>query len=170
MARPGAIAFPVILALGAVTGFVMYTSFNAVFPQENKFDTPYYKPLPPNTGNTSGNASAGCSAPPIDESKYTNKVEIKILQGASVQGSPSYDPDSAKASSDALVTWINNDNTLHTATNGKDQSDPDSGKLFDSKYLQPGAKYSTPASVIGKGDHEYYCQIHPYMKGTITVQ
>jgi plastocyanin len=169
MPRPGAIAFPVIIALGAVTGFMTYNLFNAAMPQQNKITSPYYQPLAANTGN---NSSSGSSAPAaaIDESKYTNKVEIKILQGASVQGSPAYGPDPATAGSDALVTWVNADTTLHTATSGKDQSDPDSAKLFDSKYLQPNAKYSVPASTIGKGQHPYYCQVHPYMKGTITIQ
>jgi plastocyanin len=168
MARPGQIAFPVIIALGAVTGFMTYNFFNAAMPQQNKISSPYYQPLAANTGSNSSSNSSAAQA--IDESKYTNKVEIKILQGASVQGNPSYGPDPATAGSDALVTWVNSDNTLHTATSGKDQSDPDSGKLFDSKYLQPNAKYSVPASKIGKGQHSYYCQVHPYMKGAITIQ
>ena len=169
MHRPGAIAFPVIIALGAVTGFMTYNFFTAAMPQQNKISSPYYQPLPANTGtNSSSNSSSAAQA--VDESKFTNKVEIKVLQGASVQGSPSYGPDPATAGSDALVTWVNTDNTLHTATSGKDQSDPDSGKLFDSKFLQPNAKYSVPAAKIGKGQHPYYCQVHPYMKGTITIQ
>lgn len=169
MAKVGGIAFPVILALGAVTGYMTYHYFSVYMPTQNRIDSPYYKPLPPNEGQSSSNSSAS-SQPAVDESKYAKKIEIKILQGASIQGNPSYDPNKATASSDALVTWTNADTTLHTATSGKDQSDPDSGKLFDSKYLQPNAKYSVPASTIGKGDHQYYCQIHPYMKGTITVQ
>jgi plastocyanin len=166
MVRPGAIAFPVILALGAITGYLTYTYFAAAMPTEGRIDSPYYKPLSASEGNQSGNASA----PPVDESKYTNKVAIKILKGAATQGSPDYDPDAAKASSDALVTWTNDDTTIHTATSGTDSSDPESGKLFDSKYLQPEGKYSVPASQIGKGDHKYYCQIHPYMTGTITIE
>jgi len=166
MVRPGAIAFPVILALGAVTGYLTYNYFAAAMPTEGRVDSPYYKPLPANTGNE----SSGSAPPPVDESKYTNKVAIKILEGASVQGSPAYDPDGAKVSSDALVTWTNMDSTIHTATSGTGSSDPESGKLFDSKYLQPNAKYSVPASTIGKGEHKYYCEVHPYMTGTITIE
>lgn len=168
MVRPGTIAFPVILALGVVTGYLTYTYFAAAMPTESRLDSPYYKPLTPSSAGNQSNSSGG--PPAVDESKYTNKVMIKILPGASVQGSQSYDPDAAKASSDALVTWENTDTTLHTATSGTGPSDPDSGKLFDSKYLKPNDKYSIPASAIGKGEHKYYCQIHPYMMGTITIE
>src|ERR671939_221261 len=135
MARAGSIAFPVIIVLGAITGFITYYYFNAYMPTQTRIDSPYFKPLPPNQGNANSSSSGGgaSASQAIDESKYTNKVAIKILQGASVQGNPSYDPDKSTASSDALVTWTNTDTTLHTATSGKDQSDPDSGKLFDSK-------------------------------------
>ena len=171
MVKNGRIAFPVILALAAVTGYITYHYMLQVYlPSENKIDSIFYRPLPP-AQQATGNNNSGTSAPAaIDESKYTNKVEIKILQGASIQGNPNYDPNKATAASDALITWINQDNTLHTATSGKGSSDSDSGKLFDSKFLQPNAKYSVPASKLGKGDHTYYCQVHPFMTGTITVQ
>jgi len=135
-------------------------------PTESRIDSPYYKPWTPSAEN---NSSSG-GQPQVDESKYTNKVMIKILQGASVQGSADYDPDGAKASSDALVTWVNDDATLHSATSGAGPNDPDSGKLFDSKFLQPNDKYSVPASTIGKGEHKYYCAVHPYMTSTITIE
>ncbi len=168
MVKNGRIAFPVILALGAVTGAVTYHYMMQVYmPTQNKIDSPFYTPLPKVQPTASSTANA---SPAIDESKYTNKVQIKILQGASIQGNPNFDPNKATATSDALITWINTDTTIHTATSGKGSSDPDSGKLFDSKYLQPNAKYSVPASTLGKGDHPYYCQVHPFMTGTVTVQ
>ena len=48
-------------------------------------------------------ANKAAASPAIDESKFTNKVAITILKGASTQGNPSYDPDTSKASTDALV-------------------------------------------------------------------
>jgi plastocyanin len=167
--KAGSIAIPVLLALGAITGGLTYYYFNAYMPSVNKHDTPYYEPLSASATNASSSSSSGAQATAIDESKFTKKVEIKILQGASIQGNQNYDPATSTASDDALVTWTNADNTLHTVTSGTSASDASSGKLFDSKYLQPNAKYSVPASKIGKGDHDYYCQVHPYMKGKITV-
>src|SRR5215204_5819203 len=50
MGSPGKIAFPVILALGAITGYITYTSFTAAIPEEERIDSPYYQPLSPASG------------------------------------------------------------------------------------------------------------------------
>ncbi len=165
MGKPGTIAFPVLLALGAITGYLTYTYFTAAIPQEGLVNSPYRKELTASATNETGTGGGE-----VDESKFSKVVEIKILQGAVTQGSPDFEPDAATVSSDALITWINKDATLHTATSGKDPSDPDKGKLFDTSYLQPNGKYSIPAADVGKGEHAYFCQLHPYMTGTVTVQ
>ena len=41
MRQPGKIAFPVILVLGAITGYITYTFFTAATPQEDRIDSPY---------------------------------------------------------------------------------------------------------------------------------
>src|SRR5215212_7994494 len=56
MGSPGKIAFPVILVLGAITGYITYTSFTAAIPEEGRIDSPYYQPLSPAPGgNQTGN-------------------------------------------------------------------------------------------------------------------
>src|SRR5215210_2246586 len=50
MGSPGKIAFPVILVLGAITGYITYTYFTAAIPEENRIDSPYYQPLSPASG------------------------------------------------------------------------------------------------------------------------
>jgi plastocyanin len=56
MRQPGKIAFPVILVLGAITGYITYTFFTAATPQEDRIDSPYYQPLSPASGgNEPGN-------------------------------------------------------------------------------------------------------------------
>ena len=165
MGKPGIIAFPVLLALGAITGYLTYTYFTAAIPQEGLVISPYRKEL-----TASGTNKTDTGSKQVDESKFSKVVEIKILKGALTQGNPDFDPDPATASSGDLITWINEDTTLHTATSGKDLSDPDKGKLFDTAYLSPNAKKSIPAADIGKGEHTYFCQIHPYMVGTITIK
>jgi plastocyanin len=168
MGNPGRIAFPVILALGAVTGYITYTSFTNAIPEADRLDSPYYKPLShASGGNESGSAGGGQV---IDESQYSNVVTVKILQGASLQGNPNYEPNTATASSDALIKWINEDAVPHTATSGTGQSDPESGKLFDSKILEKDKEFSVPAADLGAGEHTYYCTVHPYMTGKVTIQ
>lgn len=165
MGKPGIIAFPVLLVLGAVTGYLTYTYFMAAMPQEGFVESPYRQELTASAGNETGTGGKE-----LDKTQYSKVVTIRILQGAVTQGSPDFDPDAAIASSDALITWVNDDSTLHTATSGVDTDDPESGKLFDSKFLGPDGDYSIPASEIGPGVHSYYCTLHPYMKATITVE
>src|ERR671911_536021 len=55
MGQPGKIAFPVILVLGAITGYITYTLFTAAIPDESRIDSPYYQPLVPgSSGNVPG--------------------------------------------------------------------------------------------------------------------
>lgn len=164
MGKPGIIAFPVLLALGAITGYVTYTNFDAAMPQEGSVDSPYRKDLTVSGGNDTGTGGGE-----IDESDYVTIVTISILEGAVTQGAPDYEPDAATAGSDALITWVNDDTTLHTATSGTGPSDPESAALFDSEFMPPAGKYSVPAADIGAGEHAYYCALHPYMTSTITI-
>src|SRR5919205_4184538 len=165
MGSVGKLAFILILVAGTITGIVAYYLFAAATPQPGTVVSLYRQNLPPAEQNNQNKPAAAA----IDESKFTNKVAITILKGASTQGNPSYEPDTSKASTDALVTWTNADVTIHTATSGSSLQDPSSGKLFDSNFLNPNQKYSVPASKIGPGDHPYYCKIHPYMTGKITI-
>lgn len=163
MGKPGIIAFPVLLALGAITGYLTYTYFMAAVPQEGTVNSPYRQELTPAEASEN-------QAKAVDESKFSKVVTIMILKGASVQGSLDYDPDAAAASSNSLITWINDDALPHTATSGTGQGDSEAGKLFDSRILTKGQKYSVPAADLGKGDHSYFCTVHPYMTSTISVQ
>lgn len=175
MVRPGVIAFPVLLVLGAITGYIAYDQFMVKqTPRPGDFsNSPYYKPINESSAasasgnNNSSGASAGGE---VDKSQFKNVVTIKIPSGASVQGNPAYDPNPATAASDALITWVNEDSAPHTVTSGKDASEADYGSLFDSGIREQGQEFSVPASKLGAGEHPYFCIVHPYMTGTITVQ
>ncbi|MFL6323521.1 MAG: hypothetical protein ACJ71J_04275 [Nitrososphaeraceae archaeon] len=165
MGSVGKVAFILILVAGTITGIVTYYLFTAAIPEPGKVVSLYRQNLPP-AEQTKENKPAAAA---IDESKFTNKVAITILKGASTQGNPSYSPDTTKASTNALVTWTNDDTVPHTATSGSGLQDPNSGKLFDSDIMSPNQKYSLPASKIGQGEHPFYCKIHPYMTGKISI-
>jgi plastocyanin len=59
------------------------------------------------------------------------------------------------------VRWINRDSTAHTAT-------ANNGRSFDSGRLGKGQRYSHTFKSAGK--KSYHCEIHPEMKGRITVR
>jgi len=59
------------------------------------------------------------------------------------------------------VIWINKDTAPHTAT-------AKNGKSFDSGLLRKGKRYSHTFKSAGK--KPYFCEIHPHMKGSVTVK
>ena len=58
------------------------------------------------------------------------------------------------------VIWYNNDSTIHTVT-ARDNS-------FDSGSLSGGDTFSY--TFEERGSFEYYCVLHPYMTGKVTVE
>jgi plastocyanin len=55
---------------------------------------------------------------------------------------------------------------MHTVTSGSAQGG-ESGTVFDSSYLTGGKTFQwTPNST---GTFDYYCTLHPYMKGQVVV-
>lgn len=106
-----------------------------------------------------------------NESTESGRMIITILGGASVQGNPDFDLDNAPGMLGTQIVWQNSDNVPHTATSGTGPKDPNLGQIFDTGILDPG-EWSKPQELAGvsEGDEvPYYCQIHPYMTGIITI-
>src|SRR5829696_7789957 len=183
MGSPGKIAFPVILALGAITGYITYTSFTAAIPEEERIDSPYYQPLSPASGgNQTGNTgeavqTAGGGNQTAGGGNQTGATgggggggpTINILEGAAVQGSPDYDPDELTAKKGDEVTVVNQDTVPHTVTSGTGATDPNSAKSFDTSIINGGESAAVSLAQVEPGQYDYYCMIHPYMTGKITV-
>src|SRR5215204_4081126 len=179
MGSPGKIAFPVILALGAITGYITYTSFTAAIPEEERIDSPYYQPLSPaSCGNQTGNT--GEAVQTAGGGNQTGATGggggaagggpiINILEGAAVQGSPDYDPDELTAKKGDEVTVVNQDTVPHTATSGTGASDPNSAKSFDTSIINGGESATISLAQVEPGQYDYYCMVHPYMTGKITI-
>jgi plastocyanin len=72
-----------------------------------------------------------------------------------------YDPAALTVKVGETITWTNTGAVLHTVT-------ADDGSAFDSGNLNPKATFTfTPRQA---GTIAYHCTLHPWMKGTITVQ
>jgi plastocyanin len=122
---------------------------------------------PPATTTTPATQGGGTTANP----PAVAGVTITIQKGASIQGSPDYNPDTAKVPVSDNIVWVNEDTAAHTATSGTGATDPASGKVFDTSIISPGEK-STPQTLKGvkEGDEvPYYCAVHPYMSSKLTV-
>ena len=62
------------------------------------------------------------------------------------------------------VTWINEDSAFHSVTSGF-YNEPTG--FFDSGYLDPYQSFSFIFDKIGI--YDYYCTLHPWMKGQVIV-
>jgi cytochrome c oxidase subunit 2 len=97
-------------------------------------------------------------------------VTLTILEGSSIQGNPDYDPDELTVKKGDKITVNNVDTMPHTVTNGESGSDPNSGKLFDTSIINGGDSAEIDTSGVDAGAHPYYCMVHPYMTGSLTVE
>jgi plastocyanin len=113
------------------------------------------------TSTAGADQQAGGNATGQNQTAVAADVTISILEGSSVQGNPSFDPETAEAGADQTVAWKNDDTLPHTAT---------SEGVFDSSLISPGGSYSIAAQEIGAGEHDYACTVHPYMKGKIVIK
>ena len=97
-------------------------------------------------------------------------VILRIPQGASVQGNPAYDPDPLTVKVGDTIAVNNEDTAPHTVTSGKDATDPNMGKLFDTSIINAGDSGQIVTTGMKPGEYPFHCSVHPYMKGTLTVQ
>ena len=129
-------------------------------------------------GNTSNAESSGANATAATTtassatptSTTTAAATLTIPNGASVQGNPAYDPDPLTVKVGDTIAVENKDTTPHTVTNGKDATDPTMGKLFDTSIINAGDSGEIVAADLDPGEYPYFCSVHPYMTGTLTVQ
>jgi cytochrome c oxidase subunit II len=113
--------------------------------------------------NQTANATnAAASGPP--------GTPLTILQGASNQGSPNFDPNTLTVKKGDKITVTNKDTVPHTVTSGTGPTDPKSAKSFDTSIIESGKTADVMTSNLAAGTYPYYCSIHPYMTGKLVVQ
>ena len=63
------------------------------------------------------------------------------------------------------VTWVNEDSAFHSVTSGLYDSPTE---LFDSGHLDPFESFTFTFDEVG--DYDYFCTLHPWMEGLVTVE
>ena len=98
--------------------------------------------------------------------------QTHIVETAMGSGAPGcetsnacYLPQDITISTGDTVKWDNVDNAAHTVTGGS-PSDGPSG-VFDSSLLMAGLDYSFTFN--DAGNYDYFCMVHPWMVGSVTV-
>ena len=95
---------------------------------------------------------------------------VNIAADASINADdPGYRPDDWGVSTgrDSTVVWRNNDAVTHTVVSDTEYSNPYAGP-FDSGLIEPGSTYGY--TFFEQGRYSYHCDIHPWMKGIVSVR
>jgi plastocyanin len=108
------------------------------------------------------------------ESAYAASYDIIMPSGSASPDAPFFwqNEKSGQATGDIeivvgdTVIWKNGDTAKHTITSGTVEDGPD-GKFGGTDFLVPGQFYKF--TFTEKGRFPYFCLIHPWMTGVVTV-
>ena len=105
---------------------------------------------------------------------FAATVDVSIPKGASTNHMNGFDPKEINVKVGDTVKWTNNDIALHTVTSGKDRSDPNKGKDFNSGLTFPDvlttAGRTFQHTFTTAGTFPYFCQVYPGMVGKVIVK
>ena len=102
----------------------------------------------------------------INDTLTDNNVTI-AAGSSSPKNEKNFVPPVLHSGEGAIVTWTNEDSALHTVVS-KAHAAGSSFPEFDSEYIGPNDTFKYTFSTAGTFD--YYCVLHPFMKGKVVVQ
>ena len=107
---------------------------------------------------------------PVAEVSQVSAEIVSIPEGSGAPGCEETDecyiPATLNISAGTTVIWENNDAAAHLATSGTPDGGPDG--VFDSGMIMGAGTFEYEFS--DKGEFPYYCIVHPWMVGTVTVE
>ena len=107
--------------------------------------------------------------PAMEEPTGPTTHTVDIPKGTSVPGceenNSCYLPADITVNAGDTVEWINIDTAAHTVTGGSPANGP-SG-VFDSSLVMASASYAFTFN--DAGSYDYFCMVHPWMVGSVTV-
>ncbi len=93
--------------------------------------------------------------------------QVSIAPGSSNPSATQfYVPPEITISVGTAITWKNDDSTIHTVTEGTPGS-AGATPAFDSSIIAPSITWEHTFESVG--DFNYYCTLHPFMTGKVTV-
>ena len=98
----------------------------------------------------------------IEEPKEPVIETVIMPEGSGIQqpGQIYYDPEVITIAAGTTVVWENADSMIHTVTAVEGE--------FDSEMISAGGSYEHVFNEPGNFD--YFCIVHPWMEGTVTVE
>lgn len=111
----------------------------------------------------------GEEAKEFTTSKLPSRL-VSIPAGTAVpgceDGDKCYDPSTLIIFKGAEIIWKNDDSSAHTVTSGNIVNGPDGH--FDSGLILSGETFSYKFE--NSGEYDYFCMIHPWANGSVTVK
>jgi len=105
----------------------------------------------------------------MEESAGPTTLHVEIPIGTAVPGceetNSCFTPADVTINAGDTVHWMNVDTAAHTVTGGSASNGP-SG-VFDSSLVMADATYEFKFD--DAGSYDYYCMVHPWMTGSVTV-
>ena len=109
------------------------------------------------------------TAPVVESTPVEFSNVISLPKGSGVPGcdetNECYIPFNVSASVGQEITWSNDDSAAHTVTSGTPSNGPDGN--FDSSLFMSGGTFSI--TLDASGEYPYFCMVHPWMVGNISV-
>ncbi|HET6799287.1 MAG TPA: cupredoxin domain-containing protein [Nitrososphaeraceae archaeon] len=192
MGSAGKTAFIAILALGAITGIVMYYLFEAFsmptpgivnsglrselteIPSKegssNIMDEDTATETTTATEGSGGGANATVGTPAATTTTTAAAATLTIPMGSATPGNPAYEPASLTVKKGDVIDVVNEDSVPHTVTSGTGLEDPNAGKMFDTSIINAAASAQLATTDLEAGEYDYHCAVHPFMTGKIIVQ
>jgi plastocyanin len=108
-----------------------------------------------------GVGGVGLTATEVDCAAVQVDVEVEIRDFR-------FGPEELSLPAGGVARWTNRDRAPHTVTSGDPRDEEDEGELFDSGKLDQGEAFCLELS--GGGSVDYFCEIHPEMRGRIRLE
>ena len=104
------------------------------------------------------------AVPSSQTGAYTHSIiktdQVSIVNGAwQLNTTESYSPTIIQITTGTTVTWTNDDTVVHTVT--------DLNGTFDSHLILPNTHWQH--TFFNEGKYDYFCTLHPWMKGLVIV-
>ncbi|MDR4512203.1 MAG: cupredoxin domain-containing protein [Nitrososphaeraceae archaeon] len=159
-----------IMIIGAVYGIMNFEHNYSIPPPSSKLKPQVDLKALATFERTAAAPSAASTGSAAEQQKPTADVTLTILEGAATQGNPDYEPKELTVKQGESILVDNKDAMPHTVTNGEGPSDTNSGKIFDTSIINSGESAVIETADIEPGTYNYYCTVHPYMTGTLTIE
>ena len=105
----------------------------------------------------------------VDDQKTVLKGDVimstKVSRPGCEKTDSCYTPSKIVIKQGNSVTWVNEDVAFHSVTSGY-YDEP--SEIFDSGYLDPEESFTFIFENIGT--YDYFCTLHPWMKGQVIVE